>query len=159
MTCESSLANRNSKVLIKNFRKEENLSERAILEASQFCLAASEAWNKKINGSSCLYCKISNISKFVDDDFKKNGVLENGKFFIKDEEKLIRTSPVQIVMGFGLMWRKKAKGNVKEYIEYPAEAENGGKMSSYQNDVAVSEDNDNLSEVGDNENLEKVKNP
>ena len=155
LTCESSLANRNSKVLIKNLRKEENLSERAILEASQFCLAASEAWNKKINGSSCLYCKISNISKFVDDDFEKNGVLENGKFFIKDEEKLIRTSPVQIVMGFGLMWRKKAKGNVKEYIEYPAEAENGSKMSSYQNDVAVSEDNDNLSEVGDNENLEE----
>lgn len=123
LTCESSLMNKNSKVLIKNLRKEDTLSERAILEASQYCLAASEAWNKKINGSSCLYCKVSNISKFVDNDFDKNGVLENGKFFIIDESKLIRTSPVQIVMGFGLMWRKKSKSETKEYVEHIAQAE------------------------------------
>ncbi|SGZ38779.1 uncharacterized protein HGUI_00979 [Hanseniaspora guilliermondii] len=157
LTCESSLANKNSKVLIKNLRKEENLSERAILEASQYCLAASDAWNKKINGSSCLYCKISNVSKFVDDDFKKNGVLENAKFFIKDEEKLIRTSPVQIVMGFGLMWRKKAKGDSKEYVEYPAEVDNDEKISSYNNVLIASGEDSNILEVVEVENQKETE--
>ncbi|XBW38371.1 hypothetical protein QEN19_003958 [Hanseniaspora menglaensis] len=121
LNSNNTIATKNSQVLVKNLRNEDALSERAILEISQFSLTGSEAWNKKISSASCFYCKINNISKFANDDYEKNGVLDNAKFYIKDENKLINLLPVQLVMGFGLLWRKKLKNNNIEYVEQSVE--------------------------------------
>lgn len=129
------IATKNSQVLIKNLRNEDTLSERAIVEISQFSLAGSDAWNKKISSASCYYCKVENISKFPNNDFEKNGVLDNTKFYIKDEDKLINLAPVQLVMGFGLMWRKKLKDSNIEYVEHGEETSKANMEAEIESEI------------------------
>lgn len=72
-----------------------------LMQAGVFCLAASEAWSKKVS-SSPQWCFAKNVTKFDQTD---KGILAPGLFRLKKESEMNHLPPAQLVMGFGFLWK------------------------------------------------------
>lgn len=89
-----------TQVWIKNPDRTE-VPPNTLMQAGIFCMAASEAWSKKIS-SSPLWCFAKNVTKF---DHTGKEVLAPGLYRIKKESEMCNLPPTQLVMGFGFAWK------------------------------------------------------
>lgn len=89
-----------NQVWIKNPDRTE-VPPNTLMQAGVFCMAASEAWSKKIS-SSPQWCFAKNITKF---DHTDKSVLAPGLYRIKKESEMSHLPPAQLVMGFGFLWK------------------------------------------------------
>ncbi|QLL31725.1 hypothetical protein HG536_0B05910 [Torulaspora globosa] len=117
-----------TQVWIKNPDRTE-VPPNTLMQAGVFCLAASEAWSKKIS-SSPQWCFAKNVTKFDQTD---EGILEPGMFRLKKESEMNHLPPAQLVMGFGFLW--KVQGDDEDMAEDDKNKD--------------SEDEDNQDESGD----------
>lgn len=92
-------------VWIKNPDRTE-IPPNTLMQAGIFCLAASDAWSKKVS-SSPQWCFAKNVSKF---DQADKVVLAPGHFRVKKESEMSFLPPAQLVMGFGFLWKVAGDG-------------------------------------------------
>ena len=103
-----------TQVWIKNPNRTE-VPPNTLMQAGVFCMAASEAWSKKVS-SSPQWCFAKNITKF---DHTNKGVLDPGLYRIKKESEMSHLPPAQLVMGFGFLWKVANKNGDNEEADEP----------------------------------------
>ncbi|QLQ79239.1 hypothetical protein HG537_0B05860 [Torulaspora globosa] len=116
-----------TQVWIKNPERTE-VPPNTLMQAGIFCLAASEAWSKKVS-SSPQWCFAKNITKFDQTD---KGILAPGLFRVRKESEMNYLPPAQLVMGFGLLW--KVQGDDEDATEDDKNKEYEGEDNQEESD-------------------------
>lgn len=124
-----------NQVWIKNPDQTE-IPPNTLMQAAVFCMSSSAAWSKKIS-SSPSWCFAKNISKFSD---YQNMVLPPGVFHLKKESAMNMMPSVQLVMGFGFLWKVKTKGGKND--ELANELAEGNVSEGEASDSEVEANND-----------------